>query len=205
MPTTRSKRKAQAPDQENTKRKANVADSEPKCPRTVKKAKIGSEDHVESIHPDSSVREVMMACQQILLEDGDQQLKELIDGIDSKLHELDRKFKEEWGSPENSENQKRKIVLEFTDGRYNGKTWKRTLSNKAPDFAIGRSRAKKFTKRGISLSKCGDVSTHHATISMNEFGELFVEDNFSMNGTTVDGVTIDCKRRLAVGTEITFA
>ena len=69
MPTTRSKRKAQAPaDQENTKRKANVADAEPKCPRTVKKAKIGSEDHVESIHPDSSVREVMMACQQILLE-----------------------------------------------------------------------------------------------------------------------------------------
>ena len=71
MPTTRSarKRKAQAPaDQENTKRKANVADAEPKCPRTVKKAKIGSEDLVEGLHPDSSVREVMMACQQILLE-----------------------------------------------------------------------------------------------------------------------------------------
>ena len=161
MPTTRSKRKAQAPDQENTKRKANVADAEPKCPRTVKKAKIGSEDLVEGLHPDSSVREVMMACQQILLEvcvicytcvcacffiyklkldpmvekmnveciqctrlafifhsrkyfyifsatlfihvqDGEQQLKELIDGIDSKLHELDSKFKEEWGSPENS-------------------------------------------------------------------------------------------------------
>ena len=51
------------------------------------------------------IRKYFYICSATLfihVQDGERQLKELIDGIDSKLHELDRKFKEEWGSPENS-------------------------------------------------------------------------------------------------------
>ena len=101
--------------------------------------------------------------------------------------------------PSPPENVKRKIVLEVTDGVYTGKTFKRTLTHKQRDFAIGRSKstcwphgythacnmyfrvvisvcaiayrtsqstAKKFTKRGISVSKVLDVSTHHATVCL---------------------------------------
>ena len=65
MPTTRSKRKASEISQENVERKANtVPDEDRKCPGTAKKAKS---DDTYGIHPESTVREVVMACMQILI------------------------------------------------------------------------------------------------------------------------------------------
>lgn len=102
------------------------------------------------------------------------------------------------------------------------------LMRTSNDHSTFPNTAKKFTKRGISVSKVVDVSTHHATvrvgaslgdlitrsdvrlvvfacsyatatacvlwlicqISMNEFGNLFIEDNFSMNGSTIDGYVL---------------
>ena len=68
MPTTRSKRKASEISQENVEQMANVAAGEEKdCPGTVKKAKVASKNKY-GIHPDSTVREVVEAVKQILIE-----------------------------------------------------------------------------------------------------------------------------------------
>ena len=68
MPTTRSKRKASEISQENVEQMANTEPKEDrKCPGTVKKAKKAP-DNKYGIHPDSTVREVVMAVMQILIE-----------------------------------------------------------------------------------------------------------------------------------------
>ena len=90
------------------------------------------------------------------------------------------------------------------EGPYTGEKWVRTLKLETPKkrrgkrktkvdksktvtMHIGRSKAAKYVKSGISLSRDDEVSTTHAEIRLVRGKGLFIEDRASTNGTTVDG------------------
>jgi hypothetical protein len=96
------------------------------------------------------------------------------------------------------------ITLEAVEGPYKGATWTHTLKLPAPDgikgkgksktdvvtVHVGRSKATKYTKSGISLAKDDSVSTCHAEIRLVRGKGLLLEDRGSTNGTTVDEVEL---------------
>ena len=48
------------------------------------------------------------------------------------------------------------------------------------------------------------VSRNHATIEINESGKVYIIDNGSYNGTTVNDVRIDGRREVNIGDRIGF-
>eukprot|EP00750_Incisomonas_marina_P009968 INCI16199.5.p1 GENE.INCI16199.5~~INCI16199.5.p1 ORF type:complete len:211 (+),score=44.48 INCI16199.5:360-992(+) len=97
------------------------------------------------------------------------------------------------------------VTLQAIEGPYAGTSWVRTLKLSAPgkgrgrakrdksksvSIFIGRSKAAKYVKSGVSLSKDDSVSTTHAEIVLIRGKGLFLEDRGSTNGTTVDGTEL---------------
>lgn len=68
---------------------------------------------------------------------------------------------------------------------YQGREWKFSLSN-GDSIPIGRSKAKKYIKSGISMPEDDVVSTTHGKIDMKN-GKLFYVDLGSSNGSSLNG------------------